>query len=159
KSADLMGKVFGPNGRRDAPGHEEIELALVKLSRATGERRYLELAKFFLDQRGRPHTTPPQQFEAGSRFAMYNDLAYRQDHKPVAEQTVAVGHAVRAAYLYAGMTDVGMLLDDRGFASAVETLFRDVAAKRMYVTGGLGADGRTEAFGADYQLPNRAYAE
>src|SRR5262245_41041512 len=159
RSADLMAKVFGPTGRRDAPGHEEIELALVKLSRVTGDRKYLELAKFFLDQRGRPHTTPPQAFEAGSRFAIYNDLAYRQDHRPAAEQREAVGHAVRAMYLYSGMTDAATLLDDRGYGAAVEALWNDVAAKRMYVTGGLGSDGRTEAFGADYALPNRAYAE
>jgi hypothetical protein len=159
KSADLMARVFGPNGRHDAPGHEEIELALVKLSRATGQRKYLELAKFFLDERGRPHTTAPQRFEAGSRFAMYNDLAYRQDHKPVAEQTAAIGHAVRATYLYSGMTDAAVLLGDRAFGQSVDTLWNDVASKRIYVTGGLGADGRTEAFGGDYVLPNRAYAE
>ena len=77
KSADLVCKVFGPDGRHDAPGHEEIELALVKLYRATGDRKYLDEAKFFLDQRGRPHTDPPIAFEPGSRFFMYNDLADR----------------------------------------------------------------------------------
>jgi DUF1680 family protein len=159
KSADLMTRVFGPNGRRDAPGHEEIEIALVKLSRVTGDRKYLELARFFLDQRGRTHTSPPQQFEPGSRFAIYNDLAYRQDHKPAVAQTEAVGHAVRAMYLYSGMTDAATLLDDRAYGATVDALWNDVASKRMYVTGGLGSDGRTEAFGGDYVLPNRAYAE
>jgi hypothetical protein len=159
KSADLVCKVFGPDGRHDAPGHEEIELALVKLYRATGDRKYLDEAKFFLDQRGRPHTDPPIAFEPGSRFFMYNDLAYRQDHKPVSEQTEAVGHAVRATYLYAAMTDSATLLKDDVFAKNVEALWRDVVSKRMYLTGGLGSDGRTEAFAGDYVLPNRAYAE
>jgi uncharacterized protein len=99
KAADLMVSVFGPDTRRDVPGHEEVELALVKLSRATGEMKYLQLARFFLEERGRQHSNPPVQFEPGSRFAMYNDLAYRQDHIPVVEQTRAVGHAVRATYV------------------------------------------------------------
>src|SRR5205085_5636952 len=103
------------DGRHDVPGHEEIELALVKLFRVTGDRKYLDEAKFFLDQRGRPHTDPPQRFEPGSRFAMYNDLAYRQDHTPVVEQRHAVGHAVRATYLYGAMTDAATLLSDGAF--------------------------------------------
>jgi uncharacterized protein len=159
KSADLVCKVFGKDARHDVPGHEEIELALVKLYRATGDRKYLDEAKFFLDQRGRPHTDPPVTFEPGSRFAIYNDLAYRQDQKPVVEQTQAVGHAVRATYLYSAMTDVAALLHDEAFGQTVDALWRDVASKRMYVTGGLGAEARTEAFGGDYVLPNRAYAE
>ncbi len=159
KSADLVCKVFGPDARHDVPGHEEIELALVKLSRATGDRKYLDEAKFFLDQRGRAHTNPPITFEPGSRFAIYNDLAYRQDQKPVVEQTQAVGHAVRATYLYSAMTDVAALLHDEAFGHTVDALWRDVASKRMYLTGGLGAEPRTEAFGDDYVLPNRAYAE
>jgi uncharacterized protein len=159
KSADLVCKVFGPNARHDVPGHEEIELALVKLSRATGDRKYLDEAKFFLDERGRPHTNPPITFEPGSRFAIYNDLAYRQDQEPVVAQTQAVGHAVRATYLYSAMTDVAALLHDAPFGHTVDALWRDVASKRMYLTGGLGAEARTEAFGADYVLPNRAYAE
>jgi uncharacterized protein len=159
KSADLMCRVFGPDGRREVPGHEEIELALVKLYRITGERKYLDQAKRFLDERGREHTTPPVAFEAGSRFGMYNDLAYRQDHKPVVDQTQAVGHAVRATYLYAGMIDAATLLGDAKYGDAVETLWQDVSSKRMYLTGGLGSDGRNEAFGGDYLLPHRAYAE
>ncbi len=159
KSADLICRVFGPNARHDVPGHEEIELALVKLAHATGDRNYLAEAQFFLAERGRSHTSTPPVFEPGTRFAMYNDLAYRQDQTPVADQARAVGHAVRAMYLYAGMTDVATLLDNAPFASAVDTLWQDVTQKQMYVTGGLGADGRTEAFGGDYVLPNRAYAE
>jgi DUF1680 family protein len=159
KSADLVCRTFGPNARRDVPGHEEIELALVKLSRVTGERKYLETAKFFLEERGRQHSTPTPTFEAGSRFAIYNDLAYRQDHQPVVDQTRAIGHAVRAMYLFAGMTDVGQLLGESSLTAAASRLWTDVVSKRMYVTGGLGSEGRTEAFGDDYGLPNRAYAE
>ena len=158
KSADLMAGVFGPDKRRDVPGHEEVELALVKLYRVTGQQKYLDLAKFFLDERGQKHSVEHPQFEQGNRFFMYNDLAYRQDQAPVRQQTSAVGHAVRATYLYAAMTDIATLIGD-GLDKVVDALFDDVTQKKMYVTGGLGADGRTEAFGAEYALPNRAYAE
>jgi len=158
KSADLMAGVFGPGKRRDVPGHEEVELALVKLYRVTGQQKYLDLAKFFLDERGQKHSVEHPQFEQGNRFFMYNDLAYRQDQAPVRQQTSAVGHAVRATYLYAAMTDIATLFGD-GLDKVVDALFDDVTQKKMYVTGGLGADGRTEAFGAEYALPNRAYAE
>ena len=159
KAGDLICSVFGPDRRRDVPGHQEIELALVKLGRATGDVKYLRQAKFFLDERGRQHGAPAPTFETGSRFAMYNDLAYRQDHIPVLQQTRAVGHAVRATYMYNGMTDVAALLGDADFARTVDAAFDDITGKRMYVTGGLGSQGRTEAFGDDYVLPNRAYAE
>jgi uncharacterized protein len=158
KSADLMAGVFGPDKRRDVPGHEEVELALVKLYRVTGQQKYLDLAKFFLDERGQKHSVEHPQFEQGNRFFMYNDLSYRQDQAPVRQQTSAVGHAVRATYLYAAMTDIATLIGD-GLDKVVDALFDDVTQKKMYVTGGLGADGRTEAFGAEYALPNRAYAE
>ncbi len=158
KSANLIGRVFGPSGRRDVPGHEEIELALVKLYRATGERKYLDTAAFFIDERGRTHSVEHPQFEPGSRFSMYNDLAYRQDHARVETQRTAVGHAVRATYLYSAMMDIATLLDN-GLAATVRALFGDVTGKKMYVTGGLGSEGRTEAFAGDYVLPNRAYAE
>jgi DUF1680 family protein len=159
KSADLVCRTFGPDARRDVPGHEEIELALVKLFHATGDRKYLDEARFFLDQRGRAHVPPLHEFPVGDPFRMYNDLAYRQDQKPVAEQFEAVGHAVRGTYLYAGMTDAATLLDDSALARAVDTLYQDVVSRKMYLTGGLGAVGGTEAFGDDYVLPNRAYAE
>jgi hypothetical protein len=160
RNADLVCRTFGPAGRLEAPGHEEIELALAKLYRVTSDRKYLDQSKFFLDQRGRTHTVPPHKFDEKDRFSIYNDLAYRQDHGPLVEQTRATGHAVRATYAFAGMTDIATLLDDAPYARAVETLWRDVMARRVYLTGGLGSQGRTEAFGDDYQLPNgRAYAE
>lgn len=160
KNADLVCRTFGPGKRVDAPGHEEIELALVKLYRVTGDRKYLDQSKFFLEQRGRQHTVPPHKFAEDDPFAIYNDLGYRQDDMPVAEQTRARGHAVRATYLFAGMTDVATLLQDGAYAKAVDRLFADVMSKRVYLTGGLGSQGRSEAFGDDYELPNaRAYAE
>ena len=103
KNANLVRSVFGPDDRRAVPGHEEIELALVRLAEATGDARYAELSRFFLDQRGRPHQTEPYP---DGPFAMYNGREYKQDHLPVVEQDRAVGHAVRATYLYAGMTDI-----------------------------------------------------
>jgi DUF1680 family protein len=160
KNADLVCRTFGPGKRLDAPGHEEIELALVKLYRVTGDRRYVDQSRFFLEQRGRQHTVPPHRFAEDDPFSIYNDLAYRQDDMPVVEQTRARGHAVRATYLFAGMTDVATLLQDGAYARAVDALFDDVMSRRVYLTGGLGSQGRSEAFGDDYELPNaRAYAE
>lgn len=97
----------------------------------TGDRRYLDQAKFFLEQRGRPHTVPPAPFEPGSRFAIYNDLAYRQDHLPVADQVRATGHAVRATYMFAGMMDVGVLTGDAAYLRTLDAVWRDVVTKRM----------------------------
>jgi DUF1680 family protein len=159
KSADLICRTFGPNLRRDVPGHEEIELALVKLFRVTGNRQYLDTARFFVEERGRQHGVEHPTFEKGNRFYMYNDLAYRQDQAPVVDQHTAVGHAVRATYLYSAMTDIATLFGDTALWRTVQSLFADVTDKKMYVTGGLGAVAGTEAFGADYTLPNRAYAE
>ena len=117
-------------------------------------------AKFFLDERGRTHSVEHVQFPQGDRFFMYNDLSYRQDATPVLDLTRAVGHAVRATYLFSAMTDVATLFGDDAFGRSTDALFRDVVGKRMYITGGLGSVGSTEAFGADYALPNRtAYTE
>jgi DUF1680 family protein len=158
RSADLIASTFGPSKRRDVPGHEEIEIALVKLYRATGHVKYLNLAKFFLTERGHEHGVDKPVFPQGNRFFMYNDLSYRQDQTPVQDQTAAVGHAVRATYLYSAMTDIsaffGGLYDD-----TLAALFDDVTERKMYVTGGLGAEAGTEAFGGPYDLPNHAYAE
>ena len=160
KAANLIANVFGGGKRRDVPGHQEIELALVKLYRVTRDEKYLLTAKFFLDERGKTHNVEHATFEPGNRFFMYNDRSYRQDHLPVVEQARATGHAVRATYMFSAITDVAALFNDTRFGNAVEALFNDITSKRIYLTGGLGSSGATEAFGDDYALPNeRAYAE
>ena len=152
RNVELIDSVFGPGKIRDVPGHEEIEIGLAKLYRATGERRYLELAKFFLDQRGQPDRDNLQ--------SNYDNPGYTQDHLPVTEQREAVGHAVRAGYLYSGMADIAALTGDRAYIDALDALWTNVVAKRMYLTGGIGARHHGEAFGDDYELPNaKAYAE
>lgn len=147
KNADLLARVFGPDGRRAAPGHQEIEIGLLKLTRVTGDPRYLELAKFFLDERGRAHDR--------TRYGPYS-----QDHAPVVEQQEAVGHAVRAAYMYAAMADLAALTGDADYVAAIDRIWEDVVGRKLYVTGGIGAQHKGEAFGDAYELPNRtAYAE
>ena len=158
RNADLVCRTFGPNGRHAVSGHEEIELALVKLYRATGNATYLQTAQWLVAERGRPHPDmPPYPDKA---FEMYNDRAYKQDQVPVVEQDRAVGHAVRAMYLYAAVTDIAALTSNDAFAKAADRLWQDVVAKRLYLTGGVGSRGTVEAFGDDYELPNlRAYTE
>jgi DUF1680 family protein len=145
--ADYIDSVFGPGKKHDVPGHEEIEIGLVKLYGVTGEKRYLALAKFFLDERGRAH---------GRK--LYGE--YCQDHKQVVEQDAAVGHAVRAGYLYSGMADVAALTGDADYIKALDRIWLDVVSKKLYITGGIGARGGGESFGEDYELPNAtAYCE
>ncbi len=147
RSADLLLEVFGPGKSRLVPGHQEIEIGLVKLYRTTGNRKYAELAKFFLDERGR-----------SDGHALYG--TYNQDHMPVVEQAEAVGHAVRALYMYAGMADIVALYGDTAYARALDRLWDDVVGKKIYVTGGIGAEGGHEGFAEAFQLPNRsAYCE
>jgi uncharacterized protein len=147
KSADHVDSVFGPGKLRYVPGHQEIEIGLVALYRVTGERRYLDLAKFFLDERGQ-----------ADGHVLYG--AYAQDHLPVTEQKEAVGHAVRAAYMYAGMADVAALTGDQRYIDAIDTIWEDVVTKKFYITGGIGARHEGEAFGDAYELPNAtAYNE
>ena len=126
------------------PGHEEIELALVRLYECTGEDRYLALAKHFVDTRGHDEIHVPD----------WMDASYSQSHLPVREQTTAEGHAVRAMYLYCGMADVAFHTDDGELRAACEAIFDNVAEKRMYITGGIGSSGAGEAFTVDYDLPN-----
>jgi len=146
KSADLVDRSFGWDKRRDVPGHQEIEIGLARLYRVTGEQRYLDLAKYFLDQRGRGEGRPnPEHLPA-----------YQQDHLPVVEQTEAVGHAVRAAYMYSGMADVAALTGDRDYVEAIGRIWRDVTHRKLYLTGGIGARHAGEAFGDAYELPNAA---
>jgi DUF1680 family protein len=158
RNADLVARTFGPNGRHAVPGHEVIEVGLVKMFRATGNRAYLDTAKFFIDERGKPH--PDMQDYPAGPFAMYNERSYKQDQAPFVEQERAVGHAVRAVYLYMGAADVAALTADTAYAAELDRLWADVTARRLYITGGIGARGTTESFGDDYELPNRrAYTE
>jgi len=147
KSADLVAKEFGPGKRMNPPGHEEIEIGLVKLYRATGKTKYLDLAKFFIDARGN-----------AEGHKLYGE--YSQDHKPFVEQDTAVGHAVRAGYLYAGAADVAALTGDQAYLAALDKIWADMAGTKIYITGGIGAAGGWEGYGPPYRLPNSsAYAE
>jgi DUF1680 family protein len=149
RNADLLCTLFGTGeGQMNhVPGHQEIEIGLVKLFRATGEQQYLELAKFFIDMRGRSDLRK-----------VYGE--YAQDHKPVVGQTEPVGHAVRAGYLYAGMADVAALTDAPGYTKALNRIWARLVSRRMYLTGGIGAHRHNEGFGDDYDLPNAdAYNE
>lgn len=146
--ADLVEKEFGPKKRLDPCGHPEIELALVKLFRATGETGYLELARFFVEQRGRKE----------GRAELFGE--YAQDHEPVREQTEVVGHAVRAMYLYCAMADVAAETGDGTLLAPLERLWSDVVQRKMYVTGGIGSSADNEGFTKAFDLPNdRAYCE
>jgi DUF1680 family protein len=158
KNANLLRSVFGPTARVDAPGHEVVELALVKLYKTTGDRRYFDLAKFFLDTRGTNHTASKDYTEAS--WKLYNDRPYRQDDKPLTQQTIGEGHAVRGVYVYSAMADMAGMANDAAYNAAIDRIWEDVYLKRAYITGGLGSVGGTEAFGAEYTLPNRtAYTE
>jgi uncharacterized protein len=145
KSVDLVEQDFGYGKIENFPGHQEIEIGLVKLYRVTGDKRYLDLAKFFLDIRGK---------------GIGEKTTYNQSHKPVVEQTEAVGHSVRAAYMWTGMADVAALTGNQSYIDAISTIWEDVVYKKFYITGGIGAEGGHEGFGGPYELPNaRAYCE
>jgi DUF1680 family protein/alpha-L-arabinofuranosidase len=142
KNAELLDTVFGPGKNETAPGHQIIEMALVRLYQTTGNEKYLKLAKFFLDTRG----------PGGSE--------YNQSHEKVIEQSEAVGHAVRAVYMYCGMADVAAMTGDKSYLRALDRIWKNVVAKKLYITGGIGAEKGGEAFGKDYELPNAdAYCE
>ena len=154
----------GPNQRRGYCGHQEIELALIKLFHATEERKHLELARYFIDERG---TTPPHYFDVEAIVRgddptkyWFRSYEYNQSHRPVREQDKVVGHAVRAMYMYTAMADLAADLGDASLQRACETLWRDVTSRRMYVTAGLGPAAENEGFTRDFDLPNdTAYAE
>lgn len=164
---DYIATVFGrgEGQMRGYPGHEEIELALCKLYDVTGEKKYLDLAAYFIDERGRdPKYFLEERKTRGDAFHWEgNDaqgMEYFQSHAPVREQKEAVGHAVRAVYLYSGMADVAMRTGDEGLLEACRRLYRNIADKRLYVTGAIGSTYIGEAFTFDYDLPNdTAYAE
>jgi len=153
KMADHMMSVFGPDKRHWVPGHEEIELALVKLYEATGEKKYLDFAGWLLDQRGHGYGSH------GKLDRPWNALYY-QDDVPVRELSTIAGHAVRAMYLYCGMADVAAYTGDTGLTDALDRLWDHVVLKNMYITGGIGQSARNEGITEDYDLPNlSAYCE
>jgi DUF1680 family protein len=150
KNADLIAKVFGPqSGQRiEVPGHEEIEIGLVRLARATGENKYLELAKFFVDMRGNKE----------KREKLYG--TYAQDHAPVLTQREAVGHAVRGGYFYAGVADVAAMTGEKEYIDAIDRIWQDVVDRKLYLIGSVGQHGAGEGYAGAYQLTNlKAYNE
>lgn len=166
--ADLIHKVFGPREGQihGYPGHEEIELALVRLWDVTKEDRYLELAKYFIDQRGQEPNYFSEERKSDDYYDLYHNknhqpiLEYHQAEKPVREMDAAGGHAVRAVYLYAGMADVAAATGDQELLDAAIRLYDNIVQKQMYVTGGIGQSNHLERFSIDYDLPNDAnYSE
>ncbi len=156
--ADYIGTVFGrgKGQKRGYPGHEEIELALCKLFEVTGKKKYLDLAKYFVDERGRS----PNYFLKENQQWTSRNLENFQAHKPVREEKNAVGHAVRAVYLYSGMADIAQASGDKELLRACEDVFDSIANRKMYLTGGIGSDRGSEAFENDCNLPDHsAYAE
>ncbi|MBW5445320.1 glycoside hydrolase family 127 protein [Cohnella sp. CFH 77786] len=168
--ADYIDSVFGtePGKIRGYDGHQEIELALVKLYNTTGNERYLKLSQYFIDERGREPKFFEQEWEARGQTSFWNGGAkaakphheYHQSHLPVREQTKAVGHAVRAVYMYTAMADLARLTGDTGLLEACRKLWDNMTTKQMYITGGIGSTHHGEAFTFDYDLPNdTVYAE
>lgn len=169
--ADLIDNTFGPGKRDGLPGHQGIELALVKLARATNETRYMSLAEYFVTKRGHRPSVFEKELEnpdlpggLGAYKHHYTrddkfEGTYSQAHLPIQEQTECVGHAVRAMYLYAGAADIAQETGDAGITKALDALWDNVG-KRLYITGGVGPSGHNEGFTQDYELPNfSAYAE
>jgi DUF1680 family protein len=147
RTADLLTRTFGPGKKSIWPGHQITEMGLVKLYRVTGNQQYLDLAKFMLDQRG------PDGDKGAGR-------TYNQSQAKIVEQTEAVGHAVRATYMYSGIADVAALTGDAAYMKTSDTIWNNLVARKLYITGGIGATGRGEAFGGDYEMPNMtAYNE
>lgn len=173
KNANLVNAVFGPDKNYGVPGHQEIEIGLVKLYRVTGDSKYLNLAKFFIDQRGRNKNKRIGQDSATLKFkfdkinpwgGLYdNDFwtgEYSQDHKPFVEQDKAVGHAVRAVYFYSGVTDIAAITGTKEYDLALKNIWEDIVERKIFLTGGIGAEPGIEGFGPDYDLPNAtAYTE
>jgi len=158
KNAELVASEFGWGLREIAPGHQEIEIGLIKLYELTGNSQWLELARFFIDVRGRQEQY--LRHPAGSRFEVYNDSLYLQMHLPVLEQKEAVGHAVRGAYMYTAMADLSRVTGENSYLDASKEIWDDVTGRKIYITGGIGSKEHGEAFGQPYELPNMtAYTE
>ena len=151
--ADHFDSLFGPGKRDWVTGHQELELALVKLYRTTRSGKYLKLAHWLLDERG-------HRLAKGYTWTEWKDTAYAQDLVPVKDQKKITGHAVRAMYMYTGAADVATLTGDAGYLDAMKTVWSDVVERNMYITGGIGSSGNNEGFSTDYDLPNeQAYCE
>lgn len=161
KFADLICDTFGTEEGKihGYPGHEEVEIGLIKLARVTGNKKYMDQAKYFVDARGVGENYFMKEMSRLDykmifpEFADYTP-AYSQSHKPVREQTTAEGHAVRAVYLYCAMADLAEAYQDEGLLKACKTLWNNIVEKRMYLTGGIGSSGHLERFTVDYDLPN-----
>ena len=166
--ADYIGEVFGPEeGQlRGYDGHQEIELALVKLYRATGQEKYMELSRYFLEERGQQPNFMEREYEQLGHISFWNgnkfklDLKYHQAHVPIREQLEAVGHSVRAVYMYTAMASIAKHTGDASLYEACVRLWNNTVHKQMYITGGIGSNHEREAFSCNYELPNdTVYAE
>lgn len=158
RMADHMMTIFGPGKRNWVPGHEEIELALVKLYQVTGEKKYLDFSEWLLEQRG--HGYGSYSVHVDPEGARKWNPIYYQDDAPVRDMCEIAGHAVRAMYLYCGMADVAAYTGDQGYIDALNRLWDDVVVRNMYITGGIGQSAHNEGFTTDYSLPNlTAYCE
>ena len=164
KYADCVCREVGdkPGQASVVPGHQIAEMGLAKLYIATGDKKYLDQAKFFLDKRGKRDAAWKQTrnglYDNDGFFHSMSD--YSQSHQPVCEQDEAVGHAVRAGYMYAGMADIAALTGDKSYIDAIDRIWENIVGKKYYITGGVGATASGEAFGANYELPNMsAYCE
>ena len=166
KLADHIDDVFGPGKIENVSGHQEIELALIRLYEVTNDGKYLKLAQYFLEERGNPerlaYKASPDYIDPNvgtpERFLV---SSYRQDHEPVKDQRKATGHAVRAAYMYSGMADFARVSESEDYLPALNAIWEDIVTKKIYVTGSIGtAQFHDEGFGSDYNLPNEsAYCE
>ncbi len=153
KFANYFDSLFGPGKRHWVTGHQELELALVKLYKATNDKKYLNLADWLLSERG-------HGYAHGYTWTNWKDTAYAQDVVPVKQQQKITGHAVRAMYMYTGAADVAALTGDTAYMHAMKTVWQDVVYRNMYLTGGIGSSGNNEGFSNDYDLPNgEAYCE
>lgn len=151
--ADHMDMALREAGRHWVAGHQEVELALVKLYRTTGDEKYLQLSEWFLDQRG-------HGYGKGKIWDTWNDPAYCQDALPVKQQTEITGHAVRAMYMYTGIADLASITGDKDYLTTMLKVWEDVVHRNTYITGGIGSAGTNEGFSIDYDLPNEhAYCE
>jgi uncharacterized protein len=163
--ADLIDLTFGKDKQRGYPGHPEIELALIRLYEVTGEERYLSLAGYFVNERGVGVNIFAEECEKEGHSFIFPELAhvkadYFQSHLPVRQQTQAIGHAVRAMYLFSAMTDLARLTNDHELNEACERLYENTVSRQMYVTGGVGSAKAGERFTIDFDLsPDSAYAE